>query len=172
MHALMALRGLLDTAGHALPAQDIKRRSAPSRARIAFARLREANIKPERLLAIHMAVSALIEDDRGSHRVTEYRIVQVAKAAHRLASGTHRHWDFPLDNGSTAPLAFHAYPRSSGQVLRVMGKAIEEACEVVTGRDLQALRDLKRERFGPHPSQLPGWKPLWKRQREAAAAAK
>jgi hypothetical protein len=89
-----------------------------------------------------------------------------------LASGTHRHWDFPLDNGSTAPLAFHAYPRSSGRVLRVIGKAIEEACEMVTGRDLQALRDRKRERFGPHPSQLPGWKPLWKRQREAAAAAK
>ena len=97
--------------------------------------------------------------------------MQVAKAAHRLASGTHRHWDFPLDNGGTAPLAFHAYPRSSGRVLRVIGKAIEEACEVVTGRDLQALRDLKRERFGPHPSQLPGWKPLWKRQREAAAEA-
>ena len=51
-------------------------------------------------------------------------------------------------------------------------KAIEGACEVVAARDLQALRDLKRDRFGPHPSQLPGWKPLWKRQREAAAAAK
>ena len=115
--------------------QDIKWRSAPSRARIAFARLREANIIPERLLAIHMAVSALIEDDAGSHRVTEYRIAQVAKAAHRLASGTHRHWDFPLDNGGTAPLAFHAYPRSSGRVLRVIGKAIEECCEMVTGRE-------------------------------------
>jgi hypothetical protein len=104
--------------------------------------------------------------------VTEFRIVQVAKAAHRLASGTHRHWDFPLDNGGTAPLAFHVYPRSSGRVLRVIGKAIEEACEMVTGRDLQALRDLKRQLYGPHHSELPGWKPLWKRQREAAAAAK
>jgi hypothetical protein len=119
-----------------------------------------------------MAVSALIEDDAGSHRVTEFRIVQVAKAAHWLASGTHKHWDFPMDDGSTAPLAFHVYPKSSGRVLRVIGRAIEEACEMVTGRDLQALRDLKRDRFGPHPSQLPGWKPLWKRQREAAAAAK
>jgi hypothetical protein len=169
-HSLIALKGLLDAAGHTLPAQDIKWRSAPSRARIAFARLREANIKPERLLAIHMAVSALIEDDAGSHRVTEFRIVQVAKAAHRLASGTHRHWDFPLDDGSTAPLAFHAYPKSSGRVLRVIGKTIEECCEVATGKDLQALRDLKRERFGLHPSQLPGWKPLWMRQRDAAAA--
>jgi hypothetical protein len=78
-HALLGLKGLLDGAGRAEPAQDIKWRSAPSRGRIAFARLREANVKPKRLLAIHMAVSALIEDDAGSHRVTEYRIVQVAK---------------------------------------------------------------------------------------------
>jgi hypothetical protein len=168
-HTLIGLRGLLDRAGHAENAQDIKWRSARSRARIAFARLREANVKPERLLAIHMAVSALIEDDAGSHRVTEYRIVQVAKAAHRLASGTHKHWDIPRDDGSTRPIAFHAYPKSSGRVLRVIGKAIEEVCSMVTERDLQALRDLKRERFGKHPSQLPGWKPLWKLRREAAA---
>lgn len=171
-HSLTSLRAVLDGSGQALPAQDIKWRSPASRARIAFARLREADIKPERLLAIHMAVSALIGDDAGSHRATEYRIVQVAKAAHRLASGTHKHWDFPMDDGNTAPLAFHAYPRSSGRVLRVIGKAIEECCEIATARDLQALRDLKRERFGPHPSQLPGWKPLWMRQREAAAANK
>ena len=63
-------------------------------------------------------------------------------------------------------------PSRREEVLRVIGKAIEEACEMVTERELQALRGLKRERFGPHPSQLPGWKPLWKRQREAAAAAK
>ena len=164
------LRGLLDTAGHAENAQDIKWRSAPSRARVAFARLCDANVKPERLLAIHMAVSALIEDDAGSHRVTEYRIVQVAKAAHRLASGTHKHWDLPRDDGSTTPIEFHAYPKSSGRVLRVIGAAIEDICSVVTERDLQALRDLNRERFGKHPSQLPGWRPLWARKRDEAAA--
>ncbi len=170
MHSLVALRALLDGAGRPEPAQDIKWRTAPSRARIAFARLREANIEPDRLLAIQMAVSALIEDDAGSHRVTEFRIVQVAKAAHRLASGTHKRWDWPMDDGTTKPLAFHAYPKSSGRVLRVMGKAIEECCEMVTERGLQAVRDLKRERFGPHPSQLPGWKPLWVRKREPVRA--
>jgi hypothetical protein len=111
----------------------------------------------------------VIEDDAGSHRVTEYRIVQVAKCAHRLASGTHRHWEIPLDDGSIAPIEFHAYPKSSGRVLRVIGKEIEEICSGVTERDLQALRDLKLARFGAHPSQLPGWKPLWKRKLEAAA---
>jgi hypothetical protein len=167
-HSLIALKGLLDGAGPVHPAQDIKWRSAASRARIAFARLREANIKPERLLAIHLGISALIEDDAGSHRVTEYRIVQVAKAAHRLASGTHRHWDFPMDDGSTAPIEFHAYPKSSGRILRVIGKEIEEICSEVTARNIQGVRDLKLKKYGPHPSRLPGWKPLWKRKLEAA----
>lgn len=170
-HSLMALRALLDGAGRPERAQDIKWKKAPARARIAFARLREANIEPERLLAIHMAVSALILDDNGSHRVIEYRIVQVAKAAHRLASGTHGRWTQRLTSATTRPIPLHVYPKSSGQVLRVMGKAIEECCELATERELQAVRDLKRERFGLHESQLPGWKPLWMRKREAAMAA-
>lgn len=167
-HTLMGLQGLLDGAGEAFPAQNIKRRSATSRARVAFARLRDAGVKPERLLAIHMAVSALIEDDAGSHRIEEFRIVQIAKAAHRLASGTHRQWDWPLPDGSIFPLEFHVYPKSSGRVLRLIGMATEEICAGAVERDLQAIRDLKRERFGPHPSRLPGWRPHWARQREAA----
>jgi hypothetical protein len=57
----------LDAAGRAEPAQDIKRLPAARKARVAFARLREAGVKPERTLAIHMAVAALIEDDYRSH---------------------------------------------------------------------------------------------------------
>lgn len=85
-------------------------------------------MKPERLLAIHMAVSAIIEDDNDSHRVKEFRIVQVAKAAHRLASRTHKHWDIPTDYGTLRPIEFHAYPRSSGMVLREIGNEIEVIC--------------------------------------------
>lgn len=167
--ALTALLGLLNAAGRPERAQDIKRRPAAFRARVAFARLREANVQPERLLAIHMAVSALIEDDAGSHRVKEFRIVQVAKCAHRLASGTHGRWNWPMSDGTTRPLAIHTYPKSSGRVLRIIGGELEEACAEVTQRDLEALRFLKLTRFGPHPSRLPGWKPLWVRKREAAA---
>jgi len=164
--ALTEIDWLLANAGRSEPAQNIKRRSAIERGRIAFARLREANVMPERLLAIHMAVSAIIADDRGSHRVPEFRIVQVAKAAHRLASGTHKRWDFPLADGRTAPIEFHVYPKSSGRVLRVIGGKLEEICAEVTEQNLQEIRDLKLERFGPHPSHLPGWRPLWARQRE------
>jgi hypothetical protein len=169
-YPLMGLKGLLDGAGQPEPAQDIKRLSAARRARVAFARLREAGVKPERILAIQLAIPALIEDDRGSHRVTEFRLVQTAKAVHRLASGTHRHWDFPMDDGTTRPIAFHAYPRSSGIVLRVIGKEIDEVCGGLAETALQELLAARLTKFGPHPSHLPGWKPLWMEQREAAAA--
>ena len=115
-----------------------------------------------------MAVAALIEDDRGSHRVEEFRLVQIAKAVHRLASGTHKHWEWPMDDGTTRPLHFHAYPRSSGIVLRVIGREIDEVCGGLADSALEAVRAARLARFGPHPSHLPGWKPLWQRQREAA----
>jgi hypothetical protein len=167
-HAILGLQGLLDGSGPALPVQDTKSRSATFRSRVAFARLREAGVEPQRLLANHMAVTALMADDAGSHRVQEFQIVQIAKAAHRLASGTHRHWEWPLQDGTFAPLEFHAYPKSSGRVLRIMGKEIDEICAGVTERDLQTVRDRKMALFGPHPSRLPGWKPLWQRKREVA----
>ena len=167
-HTLIGLQVLLDAAGRAELAQDIKRRSAAFRARVAFARLREAAIKPERLMAIHIAVSALIEDDAGSHRINEFRVVQIAKAVHRLASGTHRRWDFPMDDGTTRPLNFHSYPKSSGRVLRVIGEDIEELCAEVTQAALQPVLEAKTARFGHHPSQLPGWRPLWAHRREQA----
>lgn len=104
-----------------------------------------------------------------SHRIREFRIVSTAKAVHRLASGTHRKWDFPLRDGTTAPLEMHVYPRSSGRVLRIIGEMLEECCAAVTGRDRDTIRQLKQEKFGLHPSQEPGWRPAWQRQREAAA---
>jgi hypothetical protein len=147
---------------------DIKRCPAAFRARVAFARLREANVRPERLLAIHMAVAALIEDDRGSHRIKEFYLVQTAKAVHRLASGTHRKWEWPMQDGTTRPLHLHAYPKSSGIVLRVIGREIDEVCGGIAERALEAVLAARLAKFGPHPSHLPGWKPLWLRQREAA----
>jgi hypothetical protein len=167
-YALMGLQGLLDGAGRAEPAMDMKRRPAASKARVAFARLREADIKPERLLAIHMAVAALIEDDRGSHRIKEFHLVQTAKAVHRLASGTHRHWDFPMQDGTTRPLNLHAYPKSSGIVLRVMGREIDEICGGVAEAAIEEPLAARLAKFGPHPSHLPDWKPPWVTKREAA----
>jgi hypothetical protein len=163
--ALAWLEGLLANAGRAEMAQDIKRRPAADRAKVAFARLRDAGIKPERVLAIYLGVRALIEDDRGSHRVREFRIVQTAKALHRLASGTHKSWKFDTGKG-VVPVRMDVYPKSSGLVLRRIGEAIEECAGNVAGFALEPIIATKQESFGLHASHLPGWEPHWKRQQK------
>ncbi len=160
--ALYWLKGL--TSGRTELAHRLKGKPARDRARVAFARLHEAGVEPERILRIYLAVCALIEDDAGSHRVEEFRVVQVAKAVHRLASGSHQHWEVPLHNGRTAPVAMHTYPKSSGVVLRVMGRQTEECCYAVADEALQDIRAARRAAHGPHPSQLPGWIPEWQRK--------
>jgi hypothetical protein len=59
--ALTGLRFHLEGSGRAQPAMDIKRLPRTTRAKFAFARLREAGIKPERLLAINLACSACLK---------------------------------------------------------------------------------------------------------------
>lgn len=172
--ALIGLRFHLEGSGRVQPAMSIKRLPAATRARIAFGRLREADIKPERLLAIHTACSALLEDDAGAHRMEEFLIVQVAKAAHRLASGTHRHWGFPKPDGTTVWLALHDYPKSSGQILRIMGQQLHDLCAEASDEALGAVREAKAERHGLHPSHPSrvaetGWRPRWQLWRDAAA---
>lgn len=162
--ALHWLGALLAEAGRVERAGDIKRKPASERATIAFARLREAGIEPARMLATHMAVSALIEDDRGSIRTEEFRNVQVAKALHRLASGTHRRWEWLHADGRTSLIREDTYPKSSGMVLRVIGERVHEACYGVTEEAVPLVIERRRERFGHHPSQLPGWEPGWRRQ--------
>ena len=161
--AIAGLSELLATSGPAEIVPRLRGKSAQDRSRVAFARLREAGIKPERILAIYLAVCAIIREDKSSHRVQDFTIVQVAKACHRLASGYHRRWELPVGrSGQTAPLEMHVYSRSSGRLLRFMGEAIHRVCEVAAaGEHLADVLALKVERFGPHPSTLPGWRPDW-----------
>ncbi|WP_439407955.1 hypothetical protein ACNJX9_04545 [Bradyrhizobium sp. DASA03076] len=128
--------------------------SPKARSGIAFGRLRKKGIKPERLLAIHLAITALIEEDPGSHRVKEFRLVQAAKAAHRLASGYHRVWPQQDKNGRNFRIELHAYARSTGRVLRLIGQAIEERCEWATEKHLAGVLALKVKRYGKHPEIL------------------
>ncbi|TBZ96889.1 hypothetical protein E0H56_04400 [Rhizobium leguminosarum bv. viciae] len=151
--AYWELEYLLAGAGRVDAAMNLRGQSAEYRARIAFARLRAAEVPARRLVAIYLGVSALIEDDWKSHNVREFRIVQAAKAVHRLASGTHRKWDFwdPL-TGGTRPYQIHAYPRSSGHVLRKIGEALEKACADLARAVAPEVIALRTERYGPHPS--------------------
>jgi hypothetical protein len=152
--ALNALRTLLDSSGPFTPSTSLRGLPARDRSRIAFVRLARAEVRPEAILAIHLAVSALIEEDPGSHRVKEFRIVQVAKAVHRLASGYHRKWEFEGADGRKRVTELHGYARSTGRVLRFIGEEIDKACEAVVADHLADVLALKVERYGMHPGKL------------------
>lgn len=142
--ALNGMGGIMASAGPVEIATRLNRLPPAHRARIALARLRDADIKPERLLAIPLAVAALIEDAPATvHRTTEWRIVAIAKAAHRLASGTHRVWPVVQPDGRTKHIEMHAYPRSSGRVLRHLGEALEREAELVIDHHLSSVLALK-----------------------------
>ncbi|OBP81202.1 hypothetical protein BAE42_03235 [Mesorhizobium loti] len=143
---------LLAGSGRVEPAMNLRGLSAAVRARIAFARLSEAEVPAKRLVAIYLAVAALIEDDFESHRTREFQIVQSAKAAHRLASGTHRRWMMWNPKGEDVPFEIHAYPRSSGLVLRRIGEAMENVVDPLVGAAVPEIINQKTEKFGPHPS--------------------
>lgn len=146
--AVRGLLGLMESAGESVIVPRLRGLPPEHRAKIALARLREASIKPERLLAIAVAVSALIEEaPELTHRTREWRIVAIAKAAHRLASGYHRVWEVLDDNGRVAQRTeMHAYPRSSGRVLRYLGEMIEKECELVIDHHLPVVLALKAAR--------------------------
>jgi hypothetical protein len=137
------------------PATNLRGKPAKYRACVAFARLREAGVTPDRLMAIYLGVTALIEDDYGSHRTTEFRIVQAAKAAHRLASGTHRRWEMWNPRGNPVPVEMHAYPRSSGLVLRQIGRTLDNACRDVAASAVAEIVATKTAKAGHHPSHCP-----------------
>jgi hypothetical protein len=150
--ALTRIALALEEAGPSEIATRLKGLSATKRARIALARLRVAGIESDRIIAIVLAVTALIEEDRGSHRTEEFRTVQIAKAVHRLASGYHRVWDFEDHQGRMRKIQLHAFPRSSGPILRIFGRMLTEPCEFVVERHLAEVLALKVERYGRHPS--------------------
>jgi hypothetical protein len=150
-NAVARLTALLEQSPYEI-ATRLRGLPAKTRASIAFGRLRQRGIKPERLLAIHLAVTALVEEDPGSHRTKEFRLVQTAKALHRLASGHHRVWPQQDQKGRTFRIELHAYARSTGRVLRFIGQAVEERCEWATERHFAGMLALKVKRYGRHPA--------------------
>jgi len=146
--AVAGLAMLIESAPyeHATRLRGLKART---RADIAFGRLRNAGVKPERLLAIHMAIALLVDEDQYSAHAREFRIVQTAKAIHRLASGHHVYYP---EVGQTYSTGFHKFPPSSGQVLRIIGEMVDRCCETATAEHAEAVMALKVHRYGKHPS--------------------
>lgn len=116
---------------------------ATTRAEIAFGRFRKRGVKPEKLLAIALAVTALIAEDPLADKATEFRRVQIAKACHRRASGFHRVW--------SERSSLHIFARSTGRVLRILGSMIEERCDAAVHAHLEEILKLKVRRYGHYP---------------------
>ena len=116
--ATLAIDGLLQGAGRYENAYTIKGKPPEERAQYALARLRKAEIDPAIILERIVAVTACCESRGIDERQREYRHVQLAKSVHRLASGTHK-----TTSGFPLPVK---YPRSEGQVLRHLGKWLDD----------------------------------------------
>ena len=116
---------MLTNSGKPESAYDLRWLPPAEKARIALARLNAAGITGERLLEIALTVASFIYD-RGPSDY-EFRDVQIAKVAHRLASGTHR---------TTSGIPMRSkYAPSTGKVLRILGHRIWDLAAIAAGED-------------------------------------
>lgn len=141
VNAIERVQGLYDRAGPKVEAYRLAGLDARERANAAWARLREGEIPPERVLATWLVVRRAIEADPEPDEKPEFRRVQAAKLVHRLASGSHRRWErevsVPVGRYSVRrkdTTEMHKYPHSRGKILRVLGADIEDACSLVGDR--------------------------------------
>lgn len=117
-----ALDALLAGSGTARTAQDARWAGTEEKARNALARLKEAGKSGEQLLLITLTVKAA-QSALGPRANLEFQYVQIAKMAHRLASGTHVH--------SALYGTFSRYPRAEGAFMRLLGQTVEDIAGIV-----------------------------------------
>lgn len=145
--AIGDMRRVLEDAGLVEIATRLKGMSATKRAKIGLARLRVEGVPPQRIVSIVLAVAALIEADATAPRAKEFQTVQTCKAVHRLASGTHRVWVVEDHQGRKRRTEMHAFPKSTGRVLREMGQMLEKPCEWVIEKHVAGVL-AHRQRYG------------------------
>jgi hypothetical protein len=77
------------------------------------------------------------------------------------------------EDAGTAKASLHVYPRPRGQALRIIGKALDEACGAIAEEQAPAIIAAKEARFGRHPCHtIPGYEPEWRKaDREKHEAA-
>lgn len=126
-----ALSGLLAGSGAARTAQDARWAGTEEKVRNALARLHEAGKSGEQLLLITLTVKAA-QAALGPRANPEFQYVQIAKMAHRLASGTHVR--------SALYGTFSRYPRAEGAFMRLLGQTIEDIAGIVA--DSEAVREV------------------------------
>lgn len=125
--ALYGIERLYHQAGPKVEAFRLRGMKPEERARAAWARLREKGVDPRKVLAAWLAVEAIIKADKQPERRPEFKLVQVAKVIHRLASGSHKRWERERPDGTTEVQKLDKYPASRGLVLRHLGRQLEIA---------------------------------------------
>jgi hypothetical protein len=164
-NAIERIRQLYRRAGSAEEAFRLRGLKPKERAKVAWARLRKAEVDPRLPLAAWLAVEMAVKDDPRSVTKVEFKRVQAAKLVHRLASGTHKQWTQAKPDPSWPGRkvdyvqALHWYPKSRGRVLRHIGEDLERAAELVAQAHFPAIIAFKREREiagklpkRPHPA--------------------
>ncbi|TPL88999.1 hypothetical protein FJ950_01185 [Mesorhizobium sp. B2-3-14] len=126
-----ALDGLLAGSGTARTAQDVRWAGTEEKVRNALARLHCAGKSGAQLLLITLTVKAA-QAALGPRANPEFQYVQIAKMAHRLASGTHIRSGIWGDR--------HIYPRAEGSFMRLLGQTVEDIAGIVV--DLEAVREV------------------------------
>ncbi|WP_181702729.1 hypothetical protein [Chthonobacter albigriseus] len=141
-NALIAIETLL-ASGRSTRITDLRRANPDVKARAAFARLRDAKIPPAVILERCVAVLAMHLEDHSKPSGREFLDVQLAKSVHRLAAGKRTSYG----PGSS----WYRAAKSSGQVLRTLGRTLRTACEFVEAEHVPAVLALKVERDGAKP---------------------
>ena len=126
-HVARAIKGierLYRSSGSLVEAFRLRGLTPQERAKVAWARLREAKVDPMKPLAAWMAVEMIFLDDPQPELKQHFKWVQAAKIVHRLASGSHKRWEQEGYDGKVKVVELHKYPRSRGRVLLHMGKQL------------------------------------------------
>ena len=148
-NARQRVTGLMERAGRHEEAFSLRGLLPAGRAKAHWARLRKAEIAPEKIVASWLAVEMAIACDPQPVEKREFRRVQAAKVAHRLASGTHKKWEYPVKVGlherpKVRVVEMHKYPESRGRVLRHIGEQLEGAVELLAERYMAGRQIEKR----------------------------
>ena len=148
-NAVQRVETLYANAGPFIEAFRLRGQPPRVRATNMWARLRRHEVDPRIIVAAWLAVEMVIADDRRAVSTTEFKRVQAAKVAHRLASGTHKQWQ-----QRTGVVELHKYPASRGNVLRHIGADLEEVVGLLVEHQLAAIRRSMLDRPAsatPHP---------------------
>ncbi|MDP1573266.1 hypothetical protein [Hydrogenophaga sp.] len=128
--AIKGVEALYRNAGIRIEAFRLRGLSPQERAKVAWARLREAKVDPIAPLAVMLAVELVTLDDPQPERKQHFKWVQAAKLIHRMSSGSHKRWERVGYDGKVKVEELHKYPRSRGRVLVHIGQQLDKVAEL------------------------------------------